>query len=224
VAGWAGLELATSSLSNRPDVSQTAKLAPRGDADLVAAAIGCRVADSGRLSAFLEGCPVVDLPATEVRRAARQRGLPPRQVRRLLALREIVLRWQRPADSAAPAVTSPREALLQFQDLRRDGKERFSVLMLNSRNQPLACETVALGGLNIAALQPRDVFEPALRHNAAAVILAHSHPSGDPTPSPEDLAVTRHLGEAGRLLGVEVLDHLVISAERFRSLREGGGW
>jgi DNA repair protein RadC len=57
---------------------------------------------------------------------------------------------------------------------------------------------------------------------AAAVILAHNHPSGDPTPSPEDLAVTRHLLEAGRLLGVEVLDHLVVSAERFRSLREAG--
>ena len=83
---------------------------------------------------------------------------------------------------------------------------------------------MALGGLNIAALQPRDVFEPALRHNAAAVILAHSHPSGDPTPSPEDLAVTRHLGEAGRLLGGEVLDHLVISAQRFSSLRSSGGW
>src|SRR5439155_24633114 len=64
----------------------------------------------------------------------------------------------------------------------------------------------------------------ALRHNAAAVVLAHSHPSGDPTPSPEDLAVTRHLGEAGRLLGIEVLDHLVISAHRFHSLRSSGGW
>ncbi|TMD12650.1 MAG: hypothetical protein E6J00_11215, partial [Chloroflexi bacterium] len=100
----------------------------------------------------------------------------------------------------------------------------FCVLLLNTRNQPLGCETVALGGLNVAALQPRDVFEPALRHNAAAVVLAHSHPSGDPTPSPEDLAVTRHLGEAGRLLGIEVLDHLVISAHRFHSLRSSGGW
>jgi DNA repair protein RadC len=81
---------------------------------------------------------------------------------------------------------------------------------------------VAIGGLNVAALQPREVFGPALTLGAAAVILAHNHPSGDPTPSPEDLAVTRHLQEAGRLLGVEVLDHLVVSAERFRSLREGG--
>src|SRR5207248_3573239 len=65
-------------------------------------------------------------------------------------------------------------------------------------------------------------FGPALTLGAAAVILAHNHPSGDPTPSPEDLTVTHHLQEAGRLLGVEVLDHLVVCAERFRSLRESG--
>jgi DNA repair protein RadC len=124
--------------------------------------------------------------------------------------------------SAARAVTSPREALLQFQDLRSSPKECFSVLYLNTRNQPVGCEKVAVGGLNVAALQPREVFGPALTMGAAAVILAHNHPSGDPTPSPEDLAVTRHLLEAGRLLGVEVLDHLVVSAERFRSLREAG--
>ena len=96
------------------------------------------------------------------------------------------------------------------------------MLYLNTRNQPVGCEKVAVGGLNVAALQPREVFGPALTFGAAAVILAHNHPSGDPTPSPEDLAVTRHLHEAGRLLGVEVLDHLVICSERFRSLRESG--
>lgn len=196
---------------------------PPGDRDLVAEAIGCRAAHAGRLHAFLDECSIADQPVRDLRRSARRHRVAPSQVRRLLALRELVLRWQRPDDSAAPAITSPREALLQLQDLRRDGRERFAVLYLNTRNQPLGCETVAVGGLNVAALQPREVFEPALRIGAAAVILAHNHPSGDPTPSAEDLAVTRHLQEAGRLLGVEVLDHLVVSAERFRSLREAGG-
>ena len=157
-----------------------------------------------------------------MRASARRHGFRPGQVRRLLAVRELARRWHVPTDSAAPAVTSPREALLQFQDLRLSLKECFSVLYLNTRNQPVGCEKVAVGGLNVAALQPREVFGPALTLGAAAVILAHNHPSGDPTPSPEDLAVTRHLQEAGRLLGVEVLDHLVVSAERFRSLREAG--
>jgi DNA repair protein RadC len=140
-----------------------------------------------------------------------------------LLLRELSCRWQLPSDSSAPPVTTPREALLQFQELRSSPAERFKVLYLNSRNQPLACETVAVGGLNSAALQPREVFGPALERSAAAVILAHNHPSGDPTPSPEDLAVTQRLLEAGRLLGVEVLDHLVICADRYRSVREAGG-
>ena len=72
------------------------------------------------------------------------------------------------ADSAAPAVTSPREALLQLQDLRTSPRECFSVLYLNTRNQPLGCEKVAVGGLNVAALQPREVFAPALSLGAAA--------------------------------------------------------
>ena len=194
------------------------------DSELVATAIGCRPRELAPVRALLDACALIDQPPAALREVARRQGLAPGRLRRLLALREVVLRWQRLPDSSAPPVTSPREALLQFQDLRRDGKERFSVLYLNTRNQPLGCETVAVGGLNVAALQPREVFEPALRLQAAAVILAHNHPSGDPTPSPEDLAVTRHLREAGRLLGIEVLDHLVVSAERFRSLRESGGF
>lgn len=193
------------------------------DAGLVFTAIGCRAAQASALAAFLRDSSLVDQPLGELRATARRHGIARVELRRLLALRELVRRWQQPQDSAAPSVTSPREALLQFQDLRRSARERFGVLYLNTRNQPLGCETVAVGGLNVAALQPREVFEPALRLGAAAVILAHNHPSGDPTPSPEDLAVTRHLREAGRLLGIEVLDHLVVSAQRFRSLRESGG-
>lgn len=178
--------------------------------------------DVSGVRALLAEGGIAERPVGDLRVAARRHGLRPAQVRRLLAVRELARRWHVPPDSAAPAVTSPREALLQFQDLRTSPKECFAVLYLNTRNQPVGCERVAVGGLNVAALQPREVFAPAISLGAAAVILAHNHPSGDPTPSPEDLGVTRHLLEAGRLLGVEVLDHLVICAERFRSLRESG--
>jgi DNA repair protein RadC len=188
---------------------------------LLATLVGQRGDLSGIRALLAEG-GIVDRTAGDLRTAARRLGFRPGQVRRLLIVRELARRWHVPVDSAAPAVTSPREALLQLQGLRTSPKECFAVLYLNTRNQPLACEQVAVGGLNVAALQPREVFGPALTLGAAAVILAHNHPSGDPTPSPEDLAVTRHLQEAGRLLGVEVLDHLVVSAERFKSLREAG--
>ena len=188
---------------------------------LLATVVGQRGDLSGVKALLAEG-GIVERPVVDLRSSARRHGLRAGQVRRLLAVRELARRWHIPADSAAPAITSPREALLQFQDLRASPKECFAVLYLNTRNQPVGCEKVAVGGLNVAALQPREVFGPALTFGAAAVILAHNHPSGDPTPSPEDLAVTRHLHEAGRLLGVEVLDHLVICSERFRSLRESG--
>ncbi|HEX3629463.1 MAG TPA: DNA repair protein RadC [Candidatus Dormibacteraeota bacterium] len=188
---------------------------------LLATLLG-RHRDLSGVRALLAEGGIVERRVGDLRVSARRHGLRPAQVRRLLAVRELARRWHVPADSAAPAVTSPREALLQFQDLRTMPRECFAVLYLNTRNQPVACERVAVGGLNVASLQPREVFGPALTLGAAGVILAHNHPSGDPTPSPEDLAVTRHLQEAGRLLGVEVLDHLVICAERFRSLRESG--
>jgi DNA repair protein RadC len=188
---------------------------------LLAALVGQRGDLSGVRALLAEG-GIVERPPGDLRASARRHGFRPSQVRRLFMVRELARRWHVPADSAAPAITSPREALLQFQELRSSLKECFAVLYLNTRNQPLGCEKVAVGGLNVAALQPREVFGPALTLGAAAVILGHNHPSGDPTPSPEDLAVTRHLQEAGRLLGVEVLDHLVVCAERFRSLRESG--
>ena len=188
---------------------------------LLASLLGRRGDLTGVRALLAEG-GIVERPPADLRVAARRHGFRPSQVRRLLAVRELARRWHVPPDSAAPAITSPREALLQFQDLRTSPRECFAVLYLNTRNQPVGCERVAVGGLNVASLQPREVFGPALTLAAAGVILAHNHPSGDPTPSPEDLAVTHHLQEAGRLLGVEVLDHLVICAERFRSLRESG--
>jgi len=198
-----------------------AKMPEVDEPGLLAALLGRRGDLSGIRALLAEGA-IVERPTGDLRLSARRHGFRPGQVRRLLAVRKLARRWHVPPDSAAPVVSSPREALLQFQDLRSSMRECFAVLYLNTRNQPVGCERVAVGGLNVASLQPREVFGPALTLGAAAVILAHNHPSGDPTPSPEDLAVTRHLQEAGRLLGVEVLDHLVICEERFRSLRESG--
>ena len=83
-------------------------------------------------------------------------------------------------------------------------------------------EEISIGSLNTSLVHPREVFRPAIRKACASVILIHNHPSGDPTPSSEDIAVTRRLYEAGRLLGIEVLDHVVIGDGRFVSFREKG--
>jgi len=192
------------------------------DVSLLQTIVGRRGAGREQVAAVLRDGRLLD-ESSHAEVLAVRHGWSHGQVKRLRAFRKLAHRCLVPIDSAAPPITSPREALLQFQDLRHSASESFAVLYLNSRNQPVGREVVAVGGLNIAQLRPREVFAPALALHAAAVVLAHNHPSGDPTPSPEDLAVTRHLLEAGELLGIEVLDHLVLTAERFRSIRESGG-
>jgi DNA repair protein RadC len=93
-------------------------------------------------------------------------------------------------------------------------------LYLNSRNQVLRREIISIGSLNASIVHPREVYQPAIAVSAASLILAHNHPSGDPTPSDEDLAITRRLVEAGRILGIEVLDHVVVAKDAYASFKE----
>lgn len=95
-------------------------------------------------------------------------------------------------------------------------------LYLNARNQVIHRETVSIGSLSASIVHPREVFQAAVSHSAAGVILAHNHPSGDVSPSQEDLELTRRLVQAGQIMGIEVLDHLIIGTEEFFSLKEQG--
>lgn len=100
--------------------------------------------------------------------------------------------------------------------------ERFLVLLLNTKNRLLKVETVGVGTLNASLVHPREVFRAAIRAAAAAVIVSHNHPTGDPSPSPEDVELTRRLADAGRLVGIDLLDHVIVGEGRFLSLREEG--
>lgn len=106
--------------------------------------------------------------------------------------------------------------------LRRETKEHFLALHLSSKNQLICLEQVSVGSLNAAVVHPREAFKSALLSSAAAVIFAHNHPSGDPTPSAEDLELTRRLKDAGEILGIRVLDHVVIGGERYVSFADRG--
>jgi DNA repair protein RadC len=101
-------------------------------------------------------------------------------------------------------------------------KEVLKVLHLNVKNQLTAVEDISIGGLTAVSIHPRDVFAGAIARGSAAVILAHNHPSGDPDPSTEDKEVTMRIIAAGRILGIEVLDHVILGAERFISMKESG--
>lgn len=99
-------------------------------------------------------------------------------------------------------------------------REHFIVLLLNAKHRVIGVNTVSIGGLTSSMVHPREVFKPAIVASAAAVIVAHNHPSGDPEPSRDDILITEQLRAAGRLMGIEVLDHIIIGEPGFVSLRE----
>lgn len=114
-------------------------------------------------------------------------------------------------------------AKLLTRYLEHEDREHFVILMLDVKNRLIGIHTVSIGSLCAAIVSPREVFKAAILSNAASIILAHNHPSGDLTPSPEDLNVTEVLRKAGKILDIEVLDHVIVGGpERFTSLRRQG--
>ncbi|OZM57859.1 hypothetical protein CIB95_05745 [Lottiidibacillus patelloidae] len=120
-------------------------------------------------------------------------------------------------------IRSPEDAAhYVMEELRTLTQEHFVCLYLNTKNQVLHRQTIFIGSLNASIVHPREVFKNAIRRSSASVICMHNHPSGDPTPSREDINVTKRLVEAGKVLGIEVLDHLIIGDKKFISLKEKG--
>lgn len=136
---------------------------------------------------------------------------------------ELGRRLMASAGEERPRIRSPRDVYtLLSPSLRDERREHFVVLLLDTRNGVMRHRTVSVGDLSSSIVHPREVFTEAIRHGAASLIVAHNHPSGDPVPSPEDAAVTKRLAEAGQLLGIELLDHIVLGDGRFVSLKERG--
>jgi DNA repair protein RadC len=126
-------------------------------------------------------------------------------------------------DDDGEVITSPQDvANLLLARLSFLNKEHFVILLLDTKNKVISIEEISIGSLNNSIVHPREVFKPAIRRSSAAIILAHNHPSGNPKPSSEDIDVTRRLCEAGKLMGIEVLDHLVIGNKDYISLKERG--
>jgi len=120
----------------------------------------------------------------------------------------------------APSISRPSDAVGFLADIKDRKKEHFVALFLNARNQVICREDVSVGSLNASLVHPREVFAPAVGSAAASLILAHNHPSGDVTPSREDIELTRRMVQAGEIMGIEVLDHLIVGAARFLSMKE----
>jgi len=123
-------------------------------------------------------------------------------------------------DKRTALLLSPKDVWERMEDIRGSKKEHFVVFFLDSRSQEIRRETVSIGTLDESLVHPREVFESAIRHNAAGIIVAHNQPSGDPTPSRADLAVTRRLRDAGNLLGIPLLDHVIVTGTSFSNVQE----
>ena len=138
----------------------------------------------------------------------------------LLAAFELSKRALEVNDTNLPVINTAKDAAAQLTDMRDLKKEHFVVLYLNAKNQLAHKETISMGTLNANLVHPREVFEPAVRYLAAQVVISHNHPSGDPKPSDADLEITKRLVEAGKMMGIEVVDHIIVTKNSFLSFKE----
>lgn len=148
-------------------------------------------------------------------------GMGPAKSARLLAAFELGRRVSALGVGERAVVSAPADAYrLLAPRLAGLDREHFVAVLLNTKHQVLGIEPVSIGTLDSTLVHPRELFREAVRRSAAAVLLAHNHPSGDPTPSPEDHALTAQVMAAGAILGIRIVDHLVLGEGRFVSLRE----
>lgn len=151
------------------------------------------------------------------------RGIGPAKAAQIKAAIELGHRLSMLVPEENPAVHSPEEAAaLVKYEMSALEQEELRVLLLDTRNRLMGIEIVYKGSLNTSQVRVGELFKCAIRRNAASLIVVHNHPSGDPTPSPDDIVLTRAIIQAGKLLDVEVIDHLVIGQGRFVSLKERG--
>lgn len=150
------------------------------------------------------------------------RGIGEGQAGRLAAIMELSRRLQEPPADERLRITCPADGAHLLSRMRSLEQEELWVVLLDTRTRVIKVAEIYRGSLNSSIVRIAELFRPAIETAAAAVIIAHNHPSGDPSPSPEDVKVTRQVVQAGKLLDIDVLDHLIIAGQGFASLKERG--
>ncbi len=198
------------------------------DAELVALLLRTGAGGTGALAAagtlLAARGGLRGLLARNLRELQSQPGLGPAKAASIVAALEIGRRVATRRLEPGTSITGPADVFRHFHPRLRDAsRERFLTLHLDGRHRVLGEAEVSRGTLTASLVHPREVFRPALRAGAAALIVVHNHPSGDPTPSLEDHRVTQRLCEAGELLGIPLLDHVVVAERGYRSLKDAAG-
>jgi DNA repair protein RadC len=176
---------------------------------------------SNRLLAHFEG--LRDLKSATLEEITSIKGIGSAKAIQILTAVELGRRVSNLSYHDRYVIRSPEDgAKYVMNDMRFLSQEHFVCLYLNTKNQVLHKQTIFIGSLNASIVHPREVFKQALKRSAASVICFHNHPSGDPTPSKEDIEVTKRLSECGKIIGIDLLDHLIIGENKFVSLKEKG--
>ncbi|MCX5642380.1 MAG: DNA repair protein RadC [Candidatus Omnitrophica bacterium] len=170
---------------------------------------------AGRVIRNCKSENLADISYAEIRKIS---GIGPAKACEILACFELGRRFLKGKISSL--FLKPEDVWKELKDIRELKKEHFIVFYLDSRNQEIEREIISVGSLNASLVHPREVFEPAVRIHAAQVILAHNHPSGNPEPSRDDLEINRRLVEAGKILGIEVIDHIIVTVTGYLSFKE----
>ena len=176
---------------------------------------------SGRLINSFKGLRL--LKEASVEELTVIKGIGEAKAIQILASVELGRRINNLNDQDRYVIRSPEDgANYCMEEMRFLSQEHFVCLYLNTKNQVLHKTTVFIGSLNASIVHPREVFKEAFRRSAASIICLHNHPSGDPSPSREDIEVTKRLVECGKIIGIEILDHIIIGEHKYVSLKEKG--
>ena len=167
------------------------------------------------------GHPLVSLYQDSLLELQEVSGIGKVKAAQVHAVLELSKRIAKQQQSGQVKITSANAvARLYMEDLRHLKKECFKVIYLDTKNQVIADENISIGSLNASIVHPREVFKNAVKRSANSIIAMHNHPSGDPTPSKEDIDITRRIRQAGELLGITLLDHIIIGDHRYISFKE----
>ncbi len=163
------------------------------------------------------------LSQTNISQLMNIHGIKESKAAQIAACFEIARRLEAFNEEVKPVIHSPEDVYRRiYPGLRGQKKEKFIELCLDTKNQVIKEDIISIGSLNANIVHPREVFKTALAESAAHIIVAHNHPSGDPAPSKEDIEITRKLVETGKIMGIEVLDHIIIGEGRHFSMKEAG--
>ncbi len=197
-----------------------------GNAELLAILLRTGTRKENALSLanrLLKDYPLKNLAANRISQLVRVNGIGMAKACQLVACFELGRRYASLTVHQKQAINSSKDAIhLLAPDMENLDKEHFIVLLLDTRHNLIKKERIFIGTLDNSMIHPREIFKPAIIESAAAIIIAHNHPSGDPSPSNDDIEVTKKLKQAGTLLGIEVLDHIIIGNKSSYSFIDSG--